>query len=112
MESKLSKKERIIQFPYFKSKQKYNAIKTKKSLVIAWAPHSVRAEKIAHSLNSKIFINGYQSKAKILSLIKYMKLSINTMKVLQKEKPDVIICQTFFLTKYIYYKFSEKNMLS
>lgn len=93
MEIKLSKKERIIRYWYAKNKHKYNNIITKKSLVIAWAPHSVRAEKIAHSLNSKIFIKGYQSKAKILSLIKYIKLSINTIKVLQKEKPDVVICQ-------------------
>ena len=108
METKLSKKERIIQFPYYKKKEKYDAITTKKSLVIAWVPHSVRAEKIAHSLNSKIFIKGYQSKAKILSIIKYIKLSINTMKVLQKEKPDVIICQLppiFLAYSVLVYKF-------
>jgi glycosyltransferase involved in cell wall biosynthesis len=108
VESKLSKKERIIEFRYSKNKQKNNTIITKKSLVIAWAPHSVRAEKIAHSLNSKIFIKGCQSKAKILSLIKYIKLSINTMKVLQKEKPDVIICQLppiFLAYSILVYKF-------
>jgi glycosyltransferase involved in cell wall biosynthesis len=108
VESRLSKKERIIQFRYSKNKQRYNTIITKKSLVIAWAPHSVRAEKIAHSLNSKIFIKGYQSKAKILSLIKYIKLSINTMRLLQKEKPDLIICQLppiFLAYSILVYKF-------
>lgn len=114
MESKISKKERLTQFHHSKNKEKYDSIINKKTLVVAWAPHSVRAEKIAHSLDSKIFINGYQSKAKLFSIIKYIKLSLNTIKILQKEKPDVIICQLpplflpFSILLYKFLSFSSK----
>ena len=99
---------------YSFSKNKYNFVATKKTLVIVWAPFSARSEKIAHSLNSKIFMRGYQSKAKIFSLLKYFKLSINTLKFLHKEKPKVVICQLpphFLAYSILFYKsltFSKK----
>lgn len=92
MESRLSKKREMIR-NYSFSKNKANFIPTKKILVIAWAPFSARSEKIAHSLNSKLFMEGYRSKVKIFSLLKYIKLSINTLNLLMKEKPNVVICQ-------------------
>jgi glycosyltransferase involved in cell wall biosynthesis len=112
MESNLSKKEDLIRQP--SSRNKYDFIKTKKILVIAWAQHSIRSKKIAHSLNSKFFIKGYRSRAKILSVIKYIRLSINTLNLLQKEKPDVIICQipplflAYFTLIYKFLTFSNK----
>lgn len=109
MESNLSIKERVIQYCSAKTKHiNYNRLANKKCLVIVWAPHSVRAQKIAYSLKAKIFINGYRSKVKLLSLIKYIKLSIDTMKILQKENPDVIICQIpplFLAYSILVYKF-------
>lgn len=106
MENSLSKKEEFIR--QLSSKNKYNFIKTKKVLVVAWAQHSIRSKKIAHSLNSNLFIKGYRSRAKLLSIIKYIRLSINTLDLLQTEKPDVIICQIppLFLAYFILlYKF-------
>jgi glycosyltransferase involved in cell wall biosynthesis len=91
MESSLSKKKEIIRELH--SINKYDFKKPKKILVVAWAHHSPRSKKIADSLNAKLFIKGYRSRAEILSIIKYIKLSINTLNVLNKEKPDVIICQ-------------------
>lgn len=109
MESNLSIKERIIHHRSSKSKNiSCNNLTNKKSLVIAWASHSVRAEKIAYSLNSKIFINGHRSKKKILSLVKYISLSIDTLKLLHREDPDLIICQIppiFLAYSILVYKF-------
>ena len=113
MESRLSKKKLITRNRNF-SNLKYNFIATKKILVIAWAPFSARSEKIAYSLNSKLFMKGYRSKAKIFSLLKYVKLSINTLNLLHKEKPNVVICQLpplFLAYSILFYKlltFSKK----
>ena len=113
MESRLSKKKLITRNRNF-SNRKYNFIATKKILVIAWAPFSARSEKIAYSLNSKLFLKGYRSKAKIFSLLKYVKLSINTLNLLHKEKPNVVICQLpplFLAYSILFYKlltFSKK----
>jgi glycosyltransferase involved in cell wall biosynthesis len=112
MERSLSKKEEFIkQQP--SSHNKYN-LKSKKTLVIAWAHHSIRSKKIAYSLNSNFFIKGYRSRAKILSIIKYIRLSLNTLDLLQKEKPDIIICQIpayflgYFILLYKFLTFSSK----
>ena len=107
MHSKLANKREMIR-NYSFSKNKYNFITSKKILVIAWAPFSARSEKIAHSLNSKLFMKGYRSKAKIFSLLKYLKLSINTLNLLKKEKPKVVICQLpplFLAYSILFYKF-------
>src|SRR5215208_663276 len=99
---------------YSFSKNKSTILTSKKILVIAWAPISARSEKIAHSLNSKLFMKGYRSKAKIFSLLKYLKLSINTLSLLKKEKPNVVICQLpplFLAYSILFYKlltFSNK----
>jgi hypothetical protein len=111
--SKLANKREIIRNSSF-SKNKYNSKLPKKKLVIAWAPFSARSEKIAHSLNSKLFMKGYRSKAKIFSLLKYLKLSINTLNLLKQEKPNVVICQLpplFLAYSILFYKlltFSKK----
>ena len=113
MESRLAKKKEMIR-NYSFSKNKYKFISSKKIIVIAWAPFSARSEKIAHSLNSKLFLKGYRSKVKIFSLLKYIKLSINTLNLLQKEKPNVVICQLpplFLAYSILFYKlltFSKK----
>ncbi len=113
MESRLSKKKLITRNRNF-SNRNYSFIATKKILVIAWAPFSARSEKIAYSLNSKLFMKGYRSKAKIFSLLKYVKLSINTLNLLHKEKPNVVICQLpplFLAYSILFYKlltFSKK----
>ena len=106
MESRLSKKKLITRNRNFYNRQ-YNFIATKKILVIAWAPFSARSEKIAYSLNSKLFMKGYRSKAKLFSFLKYLKLSINTLNLLQKEKPNVVICQLpplFLAYSILFYK--------
>jgi glycosyltransferase involved in cell wall biosynthesis len=112
MESSLSKKKEIIRER--NSINKYDFYKPKKILVVAWAHHSLRSKKIADSLNAKLFIKGYRSRAKILSILKYIKLSINTLNVLNKEKPDIIICQlpplflAFSILLYKFLTFSNK----
>ena len=112
MENNLSKKEEFIR--QLSSRHKYNFINPKKVLVIAWAQHSIRSKKIAHSLNSKFFIKGYRSRAKILSIIKYVRLSLNTLDLLKNEKPDVIICQipplflAYFILLYRFLTFTSK----
>ena len=113
MESRLAKKRELIR-NYSFSKNKYKFLSSKKRIVIAWAPFSARSEKIAYSLDSKLFMKGYRSKVKIFSLLKYLKLSINTLNLLQKEKPNVVICQLpplFLAYSILFYKlltFSKK----
>lgn len=113
MESKLTKKREMIR-NYSFSKNKSRILTSKKILVIAWAPISARSEKIAHSLNSKLFMKGDRSKVKIFSLLKYFKLSINTLNLLKKEHPNVVICQLpplFLAYSILFYKlltFSKK----
>lgn len=107
MESRLEKK-RALFTDYNYSRKKFHFKATKKILVVAWAPFSARSEKIAQSLNSTLFIKGYRSKGKISSLLKYLKLSIYTIKMLQKEKPNVVICQLppiFLAYCILFYKF-------
>ena len=113
MESRLAKKWEMIR-NYSYSNKKYNSIATKKIAVIAWASFSARSEKIAQSLNSKLFMKGYRSKRKIFSLFKYLKLSIYTFNILKNEKPEVVICQIpplFLAYCILFYKlltFSKK----
>lgn len=112
MESRLSKKKESLRLHH--SKTKVNFKRSKNILVVAWAQHSARSKKIAYSLNAKFFIKGYSSKAKILSIIKYIKLSINTLDLLIKEKPDLVICQLpplflpYVIILYKYLTFSTK----
>ena len=117
MESRILKKEESLRLDH--SKTKVNNKRSKRILVIAWAQHSTRSKKIAYSLNAKFFIKGYRSKAKILSIIKYIKLSINTLDVVIKEKPDLVICQlpplflpyVILLYKYLTFSTNPKIIL-
>src|SRR5574339_510515 len=92
MEIGPSNKEEITRQNFY-SKSKEDLLTTKKTLVIAWAQFSPRSKKIVQSLNFKLYLEGYRSRTKIFSIAKYIKLSIKTLNLLQKENPDVVICQ-------------------
>ena len=52
-------------------------------------------------------MKGYRSKVKIFSLLKYVKLSINTLNLIHKEKSNVVICQLpplFLAYSILFYK--------
>jgi glycosyltransferase involved in cell wall biosynthesis len=64
-----------------------------KTVFLVWAPHSVRAKNLAERLDAQLYLISYKFKKKIYSPIKYLKLFTNTLFILEKERPQVIICQ-------------------
>jgi glycosyltransferase involved in cell wall biosynthesis len=65
-----------------------------KTVFLVWAPHSIRAKNLTEHLDAKLYLISYKFKKKIYSPIKYIKLFINTLLILKKEKPQIIICQS------------------
>jgi glycosyltransferase involved in cell wall biosynthesis len=64
-----------------------------KTVFLVWAPHSIRAKNLAERLDAQLYLISYKFKKKIYSPIKYLKLFTNTLFILEKERPQVIICQ-------------------
>ena len=64
-----------------------------KIVFLVWAPHSIRAKNLAERLDARLYLITYKFKKKIYSPIKYLKLFTNTLLILEKERPQVIICQ-------------------
>src|SRR3954453_24102617 len=64
-----------------------------KTVFLVWAPHSIRAKTLAERLDAQLYLISYKFKKKIYSPIKYLKLFTNTLFILEKERPQVIICQ-------------------
>jgi hypothetical protein len=62
-----------------------------KTVFLVWAPHSIRAKNLAEHLDAKLYLISYKFKKKIYSPIKYIKLFTNTLFILEKEKPHIII---------------------
>ena len=67
--------------------------KDPKVIFLVWAPFSIRAQNLSENLGAKLFLLNYKFKKKIYSPIKYPVLFAKTLKILAKEKPDVIIIQ-------------------
>ena len=65
-----------------------------KIVFLVWAPHSIRARNISERLDAKLYLISYKFKNKIYSPIKYIKLFLKTLLILQKERPHIIICQS------------------
>jgi hypothetical protein len=65
-----------------------------KTVFLVWAPHSIRAKNLAEHLDAKLYLISYKFKKKIYSPVKYIKLFTNTLFILEKEKPQIIICQS------------------
>ena len=65
-----------------------------KIVFLVWAPHSIRAKNLAEHLDAKLYLISYKFKKKIYSPIKYIKLFTSTLLILEKEKPQIIICQS------------------
>ena len=65
-----------------------------KTVFLVWAPHSIRAKNLADHLDAKLYLISYKFKKKIYSPIKYIKLFTSTLLILEKEKPQIIICQS------------------
>ena len=64
-----------------------------KTVFLVWAPHSIRAKNLAERLDAQLYLISYKFKKKIYSPIKYLKLFTNTLLILEKERPQIIICQ-------------------
>ena len=65
-----------------------------KTVFLVWAPHSIRAKNLAEHLDAQLYLISYKFKKKIYSPVKYIKLFTNTLLILEKEKPQIIICQS------------------
>jgi len=64
-----------------------------KIVFLVWAPHSIRAKNLSERLDAQLYLLSYKFKKKIYSPIKYLKLFQNTLFILEKERPQIIICQ-------------------
>jgi len=82
---------------------------------IAWAKSSPRLDGLLQSLNGRSYKIGWTIKGKFFSSLKYIFLSIRTIHLLIKTKPDIIIAQNppIFcpLIVYIYTKIFNKKFL-
>ena len=65
-----------------------------KIIFIVWAPHGVRAKNIAESLGAHVEFIHWKFKQKIYSPVKYPILFLKTVRILFKERPSIIICQS------------------
>jgi len=60
---------------------------------LVWAPHSARANGISEALSAHLCLMSYKFRAKIYSPIKYPLLFMRSIFVLNRQRPDIVICQ-------------------
>lgn len=65
-----------------------------KTVFMVWAPYSARAENISKRLGANFYTISYKFRNKIYSTIKYPLMFIKTLRILKREKPDIILCQS------------------
>lgn len=65
-----------------------------KTIFLAWAPMSPRAENISKHLEADLHLLSYKFKRKIYSPVKYPLLFTRTFNLLRRERPQIIICQS------------------
>jgi glycosyltransferase involved in cell wall biosynthesis len=63
-------------------------------LFLAWAPFSGRAESISSRLGASLHTLSYKTRLKIYAPVKYPLLFYKTLRLIESERPNVIICQT------------------
>lgn len=63
-------------------------------LFLVWAPYSPRSENLSNRLNASLYLISYKFKRKFYSPIKYPLLMLRTIKILLRERPDIVITQT------------------
>jgi glycosyltransferase involved in cell wall biosynthesis len=63
-------------------------------LFLAWAPFSGRAESISSRLGASLHTLSYKTRLKIYAPVKYPLLFYKTLRLIESERPSVIICQT------------------
>jgi hypothetical protein len=64
-----------------------------KIIFIVWAPHSVRAKEISKQLGCNIYFLHYKFKRKVYAPLKYPLLFIKSLRIMRRERPDVVLCQ-------------------
>lgn len=86
-----------------------------KAVFLVWAPSSPRAEGLAKLLNARLYQLTYKFKRKIYAPIKYPLLFSQSLRILKRERPDLVVCQDppvfCALAVLIYRYFSEMQTM-
>src|SRR5919198_1626300 len=79
---------------YRDKKHEFSAHAPLKLVYLVWAPFSYRAENLSQRLGARLHLTSYKFKNKIYSPIKYPLLFSKSLRILKKQKPNIIICQS------------------